>query len=91
MVEDPLEAKIADALDRHNITYKRDVFVGGGPNGRMLDFYLPEFGLYIEVKAFPCERMYRQVAGMTNILAVIGKQGVDAFGALLDAIACRSL
>ena len=82
--ENPLEAKMAEILDRFGIPYERNKPIDDERSGgRNLDFYIPPLHLFIEVKAFPCERMHRQIDGMTNVIEIIGEDGVAGFGMLL--------
>jgi hypothetical protein len=67
----PLEQDIADAL-----TFAQIEFVHESP-GQTLgpDFYLPQFGLYLEVKGGHTPRIAKQMARVSNVIAV---QGVEA-------------
>lgn len=49
-----------------------------------LDFLLPDYGVYIEVKAFHADRISRQMASQPNIIAVQGKSAVSFLISLLN-------
>lgn len=76
MSDDPMETLVRSALTQGGIR-----FIEGDRNKAGLDFYLPDFDLYIEVKQFHSERIARQKAD--NVIAVQGRCAVEWFTALL--------
>ena len=88
---DPIEIAFEEILIAHNIPYEcPDSTKGRMPGKRYLDFYLPTFGLSVELKAYSCERLHKQLRGSgkekEGIVVIIGLNGVNAFGRLLVAV-----
>lgn len=76
---DPMEGMIRAALTRAGIR-----FVEGDRNPARLDFYLPEFDLYIEVKQFHSDRIAGQMARAENVIVAQGSKAVEALAALIE-------
>lgn len=72
---DPMEAMIAYALDAAKIPYTREM------NG--LDFYLPTFDVYIEVKQFHSTRIADQMGRVDNVIAAQGRGAVSLLCGLI--------
>lgn len=71
--EDPLERKIAHALDAAGIEYFTD-YEGEVPEH--LDFYLYELDVFIEIKGGHSERIADQMSRAHNVIAVQGMKSV---------------
>lgn len=71
-ITDPIERPIAEALLKIGVNYIHDSEKGGKTN---LDFYLPDYDVYIECKAFYSDRAIRQIKDKRNVILV---QGYDA-------------
>jgi hypothetical protein len=56
---------------------------GAPKGGGRLDFYLPEFGLYVEVKTYECPRLLDQIK---SVLILCGLHSVSAFRRFLVAV-----
>ena len=67
---DPMEEATARWLLRSGIRHER------ADAGLGLDFYLPDFDLYIEVKRFHSPRIGEQMSRAENVIAV---QGIKSF------------
>lgn len=67
---DPLEQQIEGALIAAGIRYEADY-----RNAANLDFYLPDFDVYLEVKRFHSDRIAGQMARAPNVIAI---QGLDS-------------
>jgi hypothetical protein len=62
-MSDVMELEFAALLDEFKISYSRpDQTKGGG----RLDFYLPEFRLYVEVKTYECPRLLDQIKSVNG-------------------------
>jgi hypothetical protein len=48
-----------------------------------LDFYLPAFDIYIEIKQFHSERIHKQMGLQENVIAIQGKKAVEFIEKLL--------
>lgn len=72
---DELEKQIGDALEEAGIDFRRN---------QRLNFYLPDFNVYIEVKKYHSERSSSQLASEENIILVQGKKAVNLFCTLLN-------
>lgn len=70
---DPMESKLAAILDGLGVSYVRDDAVSG------LDFYLPDYDLYIGVKQFHSDRIAEQMARRPNVIAIQGMESLYAF------------
>lgn len=66
-----LEQKIANALKEENIIFES--------NAHRLDFFLPDFNVYIEIKKYHSERSNSQLQSQENIILIQGKKAVDLF------------
>lgn len=77
---DPVERIIADALTARGIRFEYEVV---RPNGRRIDFYLPAYDLFIEVKQFSTPRTAQQIEGMENVIVIQGKHAAQQFARLI--------
>lgn len=76
---DHLEKKLATALDEVGIE-----FIHESENKEQdLDFYLPFFDVYIEVKQFHADRIARQMSSKDNVIAVQGMKSVELLVTML--------
>ena len=76
---DFLESTIADALDNAKINFVHE----SENSGQILDFYLPNFDVYIEVKQFHSDRISKQMILRDNVIAVQGIKSVRFLEAIL--------
>lgn len=72
----PLEKQLAESLLSAGIKFER-------PSSQRLDFYLPDYDIYIEVKRYHADRVLSQLASQHNIILV---QGVKSINALCDLL-----
>lgn len=72
-MDDPMEIAMASALRDAGIRFVLD------DAGSGLDFYLPDFDVYIEVKQFHSDRIAEQMARRKNVIAVQGIPSVAVF------------
>lgn len=85
---DPLEARFMEIMQLHGITYTRPE--KDGSHGSRLDFWLPQFGLAVEVKSWSSERQHEQLKDERSAMLLIGIDGVNAFGKILRAVKRRA-
>lgn len=78
--DDPMERIIRDALLSAGFR-----FVEGDRNDSKLDFYLPRFGLCIEVKQFHSDRISRQMKQADNVIVAQGAAAVRWLASLIAA------
>ena len=78
-MEDPLEKLIATRLKELNIEFRKDERTSSG----VIDFYLPDFGIFIEVCQFYTDRKIRQLEGIENVILIQGLRTAEAFVKLL--------
>jgi len=76
---DHLEKKLAIALDEAGIEFIYET----ESKEQDLDFYLPEFDVFIEVKQYHADRISRQMKSKDNVIALQGKKSVDLFVTML--------
>jgi hypothetical protein len=82
-MNDPVERIIADALDSQRIRYVRD----GEGETKALDFYLPDFDVYLEVKRFHTRRIAEQTSRVENVIVVQGIKAAQFFaGCLMEEV-----
>lgn len=83
-MEDPVEQAFMDVCAAAGIRYERPERMGG-----RVDFYLPDFELFVEVKAYSCERLHEQLesidAGRNAAMVLIGVKSVAAFARMIGA------
>lgn len=81
---DPLELRFREICRNRGIRCERPDTATGG---KRLDFYLPDQGLYVELKAYMCSRLETQVnsvnEGAGPVMVLIGLAAVEAFGDLI--------
>jgi hypothetical protein len=70
---DHLEKKVAEALDEVGIDFIHE----SENKEQILDFYLPLFNVFIEIKQYHTDRISKQMASKENIIAVQGSKSVD--------------
>lgn len=76
---DHLEKSLAQALDECGIAFVHE----SENKEQILDFYLPFFDVYIEVKQYHADRIARQMSSKDNVIAVQGKKSVELLIMLL--------
>jgi hypothetical protein len=77
-ITDPVEKVIADALDTAGYIYIV------GTEHKALDFYLPDFDIWIECKRFHSPRIDDQLSRRPNIILIQGMEAALAFNAMLN-------
>lgn len=70
------EKIIADALTKASLEF---VMENDMMNAAGLDFYLPQYDIYIEVKSFYSERIAEQMSRAKNVIAIQGEQSARVF------------
>jgi len=85
MPSDPVERMVAITLTHHNIRYALNV-VSPVSNRRTLDFFLPDYGMYIECKRFATDRLHEQIKDLTNVIVIQGIEAAAAFDRLLTQV-----
>ncbi|MGJ1366298.1 hypothetical protein [Sphingobacterium spiritivorum] len=70
---DFLEQSVADCLKELDIKFIHE----SQNNGSNLDFYLPDFDVYIEVKQFHTERIGNQLSTKDNVIVFQGKKTIQ--------------
>lgn len=76
---DHLEEQIAYALDNVGIAFTHE----SENKEQGLDFYLPEYDVYIEVKQYHADRIAAQMKTQDNVIAIQGKAALNFFVNLL--------
>lgn len=76
---DELEKDIADLLDKRGIEFVHESEFPG----QRLDFFLPGYEIYIEVKKYYSDRVLRQMEIHDNVIVVQGKKAVAFLKAIL--------
>ena len=77
---DPVERAVADALDASGVSYVTDP-----RETRDLDFFLPDFDVYIECKQMFAERITKQMKTVDNIIVIQGLGAALSFAQLIRA------
>jgi hypothetical protein len=76
---DCLELKIANALSKKGIRFIHE----SQNNMSRLDFYLPDFDLYLEIKSGYSDRTESQMKSQFNVIVIQGMKSVDFIVSLL--------
>lgn len=76
---DHLEKKVAEALYEVGIEFVHE----SENKEQVLDFYLPFFDVYIEVKQFNTDRISKQMSSKDNVIAVKGTKSVNLLVTML--------
>jgi hypothetical protein len=78
---DELEEQVAVILDKKGINYIHE----SENKSQILDFYLPDYDIFIEVKRFYTERVVRQLDSQENIIFIQGIKSIN----FLKKILCQ--
>lgn len=70
---DHLEKAVGECLTRKGITF---IHESQDPD-QDLDFYLPDYDVYIEVKQFHTDRISRQLASRDNVIVIQGRRSIE--------------
>lgn len=76
---DHLEKKVAEALDEVGIEFVHE----SENKEQVLDFYLPFFDVFIEIKQFHTDRISKQMSSKDNVIAIQGVKSVELLRAML--------
>jgi len=79
---DHLEKKIAEALESAGIEFIHESEIAE----QFLDFYLPAYDVFIEVKQFYTVRITKQMNYEDNIIAVQGSKAVEILTDILNKL-----
>lgn len=77
---DHLEKEVASILDQKGIHYIHE----SEGNGSTIDFYLPGYDVFIEVKQFHAERVLKQLSSKDNVILIQGKKSLSFLKAALS-------
>lgn len=81
---DHLEKKVAEALEEVGIEFIHE----SESKEQALDFYLPRFDVFIEIKQFHADRISRQMLSRDNVIAVQGMKSVNLLVEMLLRNGC---
>jgi myo-inositol-1-phosphate synthase len=73
---DDLEKQVADLLIERGVKFLHESQYNKGQD-RVLDFYLPDFDVYIEVKQFHTERSSGQLSSQDNVILIQGRKSIE--------------
>ena len=79
----PLECAVAHALDAADIRYATE---NDPANEANMDFFLIEWGIYVEIKSGSTPRIADQMARAKNVIAIQGVKSAELFCTLLGSI-----
>ena len=80
LTSDPCEVIIAKALRKANIAYVDET----DARASHLDFYLTNENIHIEVKQFYSSRIAKQMARVSNVIAIQGMQATQTFAEFIQ-------
>lgn len=80
---DPLEMLVAKTLDHLEIRYVCPDSDKGFSTLKKLDFFIPDWNLYIECKAWGSARLHKQVEEVNNCIVLIGLAATARFCEML--------
>lgn len=78
-ISDFLEQAVADILTEKNISFIHE----SQNNGSTLDFFLPDYNIYVEVKQYHTDRVLTQLREQENVILIQGKKSVEFLKKLL--------
>ena len=81
---DHLEKKVAEALEEVGIEFIHE----SESKEQALDFYLPSFDVFIEIKQFHADRISRQMLSKDDVIAVQGMKSVNLLVEMLLRNGC---
>lgn len=76
---DSLEQQFEDQLNTYGVKFVRPERL---PDGKRVDYFLPEHNLYVELKAHPSPRLDEQLESCgpgASIMVLCGPNSVDSF------------
>ena len=79
---DHLEEAIAKALETAGIDYVHE----SESKEQGLDFYLPKFDVYLEVKQYHADRISRQMATQDNVIAIQGMRSLKFLITMINQV-----
>lgn len=82
MIDDPIERIIADGLDAAGIRYVHET--QSKELTLALDFYLPDFCIFLECKQFWSQNLNNQMQRASNIIAIQGRAAAYAFVSMIS-------
>lgn len=71
-ITDDLELRVIDVLNRKQVEFIHE----SKGNNQRLDFYLPDYDVYIEVKKFHTDRVLDQLNSQNNIILIQGEKSI---------------
>jgi hypothetical protein len=77
---------VQDALNLARIEYIKDGANGHHGKTKHLDFYLPEFDVYIEICAYYTARKIEQASRVDNLILLQGRKAVELFAQKISKI-----
>lgn len=77
---DDLENSIGDLLEHCKIEFTHE----SECKEQKLDFYLPKYDVYIEVKQFHADRISRQMQSKNNVIAIQGRKSINLLKTILN-------
>lgn len=78
---DPMESAFEKMCCDNGIEFRRD---DQTKDGSQLDFYLPKYDVYVEVKQFHTNRISEQMSRRHNVIAIQGMGSLNALRELLN-------
>jgi hypothetical protein len=76
---DHLEKEVAEVLESKGIDFVHE----SEGNSSNLDFYLPAYDVFIEVKQFHSDRVVKQLASKDNVIVIQGKKSIAFLKSIL--------
>ncbi len=83
-ISDPVELEIARALDSIGVKWTNDEVIA-----KRLDFYLLDYDVYIECKAYHSQRILGQMGRVPNIIVVQGLSAAKCFAAMIKLVGIK--
>ena len=80
---DGLEKRVAVLLEKRGIDFEHESQKDTIANAKRLDFYLPGYDVFIEVKRHHSDRAASQIARAENILLIQGEPALKFLESLL--------
>lgn len=78
-ITDPVEQVVASGLFECGVAFVHET----KGDTKRLDFYLPDFNVYIECKRFHSDRISEQMSRVDNVISIQGMDAAKTFAKLI--------
>lgn len=84
-ITDPVEKVVSLGLIKAGIKFQHESEQNSNAYLQSLDFFLPEYGIYLECKRFHTDRISDQMSRSDNVIAIQGMGAAEFFANAIGA------